>query len=143
MRVMAAGALGIGINRKNSCFFCFAESIHFVNGACAAHTVSMSFFKKHPCLRPTFLLQPKKVGKKGRSLQKFLTAKNGLFLGRCKCSFPTRCKRFKLVNRTSLMISTQTRRPCRVVQLGEAVLLKIPVSPLPFAPKISLFVLKL
>jgi hypothetical protein len=37
------------------------------------------FSKSIPALRPTFLLQPKKVGKKGRSLQKFLTAQKGLF----------------------------------------------------------------
>jgi hypothetical protein len=31
---------------------------------------------------------------------------------------------------------------CRAVQLGEAVLLKKPVSPMSFAPRISHFVLK-
>ena len=36
---------------------------------------------------------------------------------------------FKLVNHTSMMIRTQVRLPCRAVQLGEAVLLKQPVSP--------------
>jgi hypothetical protein len=36
---------------------------------------------------------------------------------------------FNLVNHTSMMIGTQSRRPCRDVQLGEAVLLKNPVSP--------------
>ncbi|MFT7261216.1 MAG: hypothetical protein ACI9MS_003090, partial [Glaciecola sp.] len=69
------------------------------------------------------------------SLKKFLTAQKGLFLG---C-----LKHFSLVNHTSMMIGTQSRRPCRAVQLGEAVLLKNPVSPMSFAPKISLFVLKL
>jgi hypothetical protein len=33
----------------------------------------------------TSFQQPKEVTKKGRSLQKFLTAKNGLFLGRYEC----------------------------------------------------------
>ena len=36
-------------------------------------------FQTNPFVQPTFLLQPKKVGKKGRSLQKFLTAQKGLF----------------------------------------------------------------
>ncbi|PKH00398.1 hypothetical protein CXF95_02305 [Paraglaciecola sp. MB-3u-78] len=49
---------------------------------------------------------------------------------------------FKVVTRTS-MIGTQSRRPCRAVQLGEAVLLKKPVSPMPFAPRISHLLLKL
>jgi hypothetical protein len=35
----------------------------------------------------------------------------------------------KLVNHTSMLIGTQSRRPCRDVQLGEAVLLNNPVSP--------------
>jgi hypothetical protein len=72
---------------------------------------------------------------KRRSLLKFLTAQKDLF--------SRRYKYFKLVNHTSMMIGTQSRLPCRAVQLGEAVLLKKPVSPMPFAPKISLFVLKL
>jgi hypothetical protein len=38
------------------------------------------FSKSIPALRPTFLLQPKKAGKKGRSLQKFLTAQNKPFV---------------------------------------------------------------
>ena len=58
-------------------------------------------------------------------------------------SFPTRCERFRVVNHTSMMTRTQSRHPCRAVQLGEAVLLNIPVSPIAFAPKTSLFVLKL
>jgi hypothetical protein len=33
----------------------------------------------------TSFQQPKEVTKKGRSLLKFLTAKNGLFLGRYEC----------------------------------------------------------
>jgi hypothetical protein len=36
---------------------------------------------------------------------------------------------FMLVNHTSMMIRTQSRRSCRDVQLGEAALLKNPVSP--------------
>jgi hypothetical protein len=31
-----------------------------------------------------------------------------------------------------MMIGTQSRRPCRAVQLGEAALLKLPVSPFQF-----------
>ena len=38
-------------------------------------------------------------------------------------------KSSKLVNHTSMMTGTQTRRPCRVVQLGEALLLKNLDSP--------------
>jgi hypothetical protein len=44
-------------------------------------------------------------------------------------SLAPRFKHFKLVSHTSLMIGTQSRRPCRAVQLGEAVLLGNPVSP--------------
>jgi hypothetical protein len=35
------------------------------------------------------------------------------------------------------MIGTQSRLPCRDAQLGEAVLLKIPVSPLKFQQKMA------
>ena len=79
---------------------------------------------------------------------KVLNRKKWLILGRqprCRfeCSFPTRCEHFNLVNHTSMIISTQSRLPCRAVQLGEAVLLKIPVSPISFAPRISHLLLKL
>jgi hypothetical protein len=47
---------------------------------------------------------------KCRSLQKFLTAKNGLFLVRYECSFPARCKHFSLVNYTSMMNGTRLPR---------------------------------
>jgi hypothetical protein len=53
--------------------------------------------------------------------------------------FPARCERFNLVTRTSMMIRTQSRHPCRAVQLGEAVLLKKPVSPMSFDPRTSHF----
>ena len=57
------------------------------------------------------------------------------------CPYPMQT--LNLVTRTSMMTRTQSRPPCRAVQLGEAVLLIKPVSPMSFAPKISLFVLKL
>jgi hypothetical protein len=62
---------------------------------------------------------------------------------RYECSFPTRCERLNLVNHTSMIIGTQSRPPCLAVQLGEAVLLRKPVSPMSFAPRISHFLLKL
>jgi hypothetical protein len=66
-------------------------------------------FVLNPFKPVTSFQQPKEVTKKGRSLLKFLTAKNGLSLGRCEC-FPSS--------------STQ-------------------MASMPFAPKISLFELKL
>jgi hypothetical protein len=48
-------------------------------------------------------------------------------------AFSVRCERFKLVIHTSVMIGNQFRHPCRAVQLGEAVLLRKPVSPLQIA----------
>ncbi|MFB1034127.1 MAG: hypothetical protein QMC38_02140, partial [Sinobacterium sp.] len=48
---------------------------------------------------------------------------------RLRRSMATSFKSFKVVSHTSLMIGTQSRLPCRAVQLGEAVLLKNPVSP--------------
>ena len=47
---------------------------------------------------------------KRRSLLKFLTATNDLFLVRYECSFPARCKHFSLVNYTSMMNGTRLPR---------------------------------
>jgi hypothetical protein len=44
--------------------------------------------------------------------------------------FPNQCNHFELVNHTSLMIGSQSRPPCRAVQLGEAERLNNPVSPM-------------
>jgi hypothetical protein len=79
---------------------------------------------------------------------KVLNRKKWFILGhqlrwRYECSFPAKYDRFKVVNHTSMMIRTQSRLPCRAVQLDEAVLLKIPVLPMSFAPRISHFLLKL
>jgi hypothetical protein len=74
---------------------------------------------------------------------KVLNRINGLFLGLYECSFPTRCERFNLFNHTSMIVCAQSRLPCRAVQLGEAVLLKKPVLPMLFSPRISHFLLKL
>ncbi|PKG98264.1 hypothetical protein CXF95_18010 [Paraglaciecola sp. MB-3u-78] len=41
--------------------------------------VILAFFQTNPFVQLTFLLQPKKVSKKGRSLLKFLTAQKDLF----------------------------------------------------------------
>ena len=78
---------------------------------------------------------------------KILNRKKWLILGRQpRCRFecvPTRCKHFNLVTRTSIMTRNPSRPPCRAVQLGEAVLLIKPVSPMSFAPRTSHFLLKL
>jgi len=78
---------------------------------------------------------------------KVFNRKKWLILGRqlrsrYECSFPARCKHFNLVTGTAMMIGTQSRLPCRAVQLGEAVLLRSPVSPMSFAPRTSHFLLK-
>jgi hypothetical protein len=50
---------------------------------------SLMVFVLNPFKPVTSFQQPKEVTKKDRSLLKFLTAKNGLFLGRFKCVHPT------------------------------------------------------
>jgi hypothetical protein len=47
--------------------------------------VRLMVFVLNPFKPVTSFQQPKEVTKKGRSLLKFLTAKNGLFLGRFEC----------------------------------------------------------
>jgi hypothetical protein len=75
--------------------------------------VRLMVFDLNPFLVTSFQ-QPKEVTKKGRSLLKFLTAQKGLFYGR-----QPGC-RYKCVSPTFAQMAS-----------------------LPFAPKISLFVLKL
>ncbi len=103
------------------------QSIRVAHSACAALTCIHAVFRLASLPNDhTFFLQPKKEGKECRSPIMFFIP---LFV-RFRPSFAPRFKHFKLVNHTSLMISTQSRLPCRAVQLGEAVCLKNPILPL-------------
>ena len=78
--------------------------------------VACSFFKRHPC-RPTyFFAAAKKSRQKRPLLKKFLTAQK-------KAYFRVVPNTSKLVNYTSLMINTQTRRldNCSCIVLLSAV----------------------
>jgi hypothetical protein len=59
--------------------------VYFLKAKARFAPSSMMVLVLNPFKPVTSFQQPKEVTKKGRSLPKFLTAKNGLFLGRFEC----------------------------------------------------------
>jgi hypothetical protein len=90
------------------------------------HALHLSGQLKLFHIDPVNMVYSKKVGKKDRSPNYVLHP----IISDISQVVTTRFKTFKVVNYTSLMIGTQSRLPCRAVQLGEAVLLRNPVSPM-------------
>ena len=82
-----------------------------------------------------------KKSKQKSTLDRLCSSSNYLWdLAVRLCTFLTNgCKHFKVVNGISVMIGTQSRFPRRDAQLGEAVLLKSPVSPLKLQHKKTYF----
>ena len=92
---------------------------------------SLAFFTQHPCCT-TYFLPTAAKSKQKMPLAKICSSSNyqeNFYI----VLIHHLCKHFKLVNHTSLMTGTQSRHPCRAIQLGEAVLLKKPVSPMQIA----------